>query len=99
MTLEQQIRALVAEGRSDPEIAEALGMTRDTVRGWRRRWGIPPGVPPGGSSLATGWELRLQAAWAEGLTVPELAERMEWTTRTVQQRLHELGLSARAPRE
>ncbi len=94
VTIEQQIRALAAAGHSDPAIGDALGITRDAVRSWRRRHNIPPGVPPGGSSLATGWEQRLAALHEQGLTTAQLAEEMGWTLRTTQERLHQLQLPA-----
>jgi hypothetical protein len=96
VTIEQQIRALAAAGHSDPAIGDALGITRHAVRSWRRRCDIPAGVPPGGSSLATGWEQRLTALWEQEppLTTAELAEAMGWTHRTTQERMHQLGLPA-----
>lgn len=90
-----RIRALAADGYSDPEVAETLGLTLDQVRGTRRRLGIARGVEPGGQ--ATGWQLVLRAEHAWGRLTTEIAARLGWGIRTVQTRLSELGLRAHRP--
>lgn len=90
-----KIRALAADGRSDSETAELLGLTLDQVRGTRRRLDIARGAKPGGQ--ANGWQLVLRAEHAWGRLTTEIAARLGWGTRTVQTRLSKLGLRAHRP--
>lgn len=41
-TKHQQRLALYNQGLSDREIAEAVGMSEDGIRQWRKRWGLKP---------------------------------------------------------
>lgn len=91
---ENKVRWLAAEGRSDPQIGAALGVTGNAVRKCRERNGIPAGVPPGGSSQSTGWEERIRALWSRELTVDEIAAQTGYTRRTVLEKLSQLNLPA-----
>jgi chaperonin GroEL (HSP60 family) len=87
-----RVAELAGQGKSDPEIAEAIGAIRTAVRAIRRRYEIPAGVPGGGAALRSGWEARLRELLARvpPLTRAELAEAMGYTPRTLQQRLSDL---------
>lgn len=92
-----EILRLVGEGLRDREIAQRLGVGVDLVRGVRRRAGVAaaPWTPP--AEARSGWQERLRELHGEELLVAEIAERTGWTIRTVQQRLHALGLRAHRP--
>ena len=85
-----RIRELAAAGRSDPEIAAELDRSVWAVAKLRQRYDIPPGVPPGGASLGTGWREKIGPLHDAGLTIAQIAAQTGYTVRTVEQRLYEL---------
>ena len=87
---------LAAAGRRDTEIATERGCSADTVRGIRRRYGVPGQGPH--TPTRSGWEDRIRALHAQGLTTHAIAEATGWAIRTVQQRLVRLRLPANRAR-
>lgn len=88
-----ELRAGVAAGRTDAELAELHNVTEMAVRKHRHRLGLMrrrAGAP---------FDLEvLRGLHQEGHPNRDIAERMGSTLRTVQQKLYELGLKAhRAP--
>lgn len=87
----RRVLELAAQGLHDPAIAERLGMTAMSVREIRRDAGVPGRPRP---RERTGWQDRIRDLHEQGQTTAEIAEALGYTVRTVQQRLHELGLRA-----
>lgn len=59
---------LYMDGKSDKEIAEACGMTRETIRNWRQRCGLPANYEPKDESHLTQLEKDAIAARKAGLS-------------------------------
>lgn len=87
---DEAIRRLFAEGLSDAEIAERVGVDAYTVQCDRRYLGLqrrPTPAPPVSDD-------RLRELHAAGLDNVAIAEATSLTRGTVRQRLHLLGLRA-----
>ncbi len=89
-----QIAALAAEGRTDEEIAEAVGRSRDRVGRIRREVGVPP-PRSAGRPAKPERASQLREAFDQGLSLQEIADELGLKPRTVQQRLSEQGLRFR----
>lgn len=85
------LRAALAAGRSDADIAAAHGLAPQTVARRRRALGVRRvnGPPPAISDAV------LRALVAEGLSVPDIAARTGCSARAVRRRADRLGLLPR----
>lgn len=92
---QERILELAASGMHDPEIAAELGLSSGAVRGVRRRAGVAGKPKPRES---TGWREMIADAHARGLTNAEISKLTGYTQRTVEQRLHQLGLRSNKSR-
>lgn len=90
------VRELTGQGRSDLEIAEELGLSRDQVRRIRRRHRIPCGPTTGGQpmrpvppALPVPYALSNLAAWTRMLAA---ADAVQWRRmRAAVCQVHRLG--------
>ena len=85
-----RIRELAAAGRSDPEIARALGSTAAAVRSVRRRHQIAAGTEPGPPNRG-----RVPELHAAGRSVSEIAEELGIAPSSVHQALYRHRLATR----
>lgn len=92
-----ELRALVAGGATDNQIAEWHGLTRDAVRGRRHALGLfvrGPYAPP------SDWAAGTRRLHEVGATCQQIADASGCTLKTARQRLWMLGLKAhRKPKE
>lgn len=89
------VRRRVADGATDADIAAELGVAPITIARDRQRLGLLRRPPP----AAAVSDDRLREAHAKSLDNAAIGAALGLTRRTVQERLHRLGLrSHRAPR-
>ena len=67
--------SLYSEGAGDKTIAEACGVTADTIRNWRKRCGLPANYEPKSEKHLTQLEKDAIAARKAGLTYGQYKAR------------------------
>ena len=83
----EQALELYQSGKRDPEIARAVGYSREAVRQWRKRNGFLANVSSFGterqSSVCAPLEERMNALWWDGKTDQQIAETLGIHYKTV----------------
>lgn len=91
------MRALYEQGMNDAQIGEAIGRSRDTVRHWRNRRGLPA-IDVTAVALGEERDDRL-ALWQQGLTDREIADRIGRHPDVVRRWRSRHGLESRTERK
>lgn len=92
--LRYAVREMVAAGKTDGEIAEAMGVTKSAVRSARGRLGLPVNLPP--LTTASMRDQAIRALHAKGLTDRQIATEMELSDETIGLYRWRLGLKPNA---
>ena len=87
MSIEEQIRDMLAQGMLDAEIGKKLGMTPNGVGYQRRRMGLPPNGPV---QTYNAWSKEedkvLLSMWDEGATAPAIGKVLDRKAGSVRNR-------------